>query len=76
MGMPTAIKCKYCAQAANPIDIYFEIIAAYNNHINKVHNKTNPSDYVGTACKCHICNNYFDDCATYQAHLQAEHNQP
>ncbi len=70
MGMPTAIKCTLCAQAANPINVYFETIAGYNNHIKEAHNSTN---YIGTACKCYVCNTYHDTCNALTNHLST-HN--
>ncbi len=73
MGMPTAIKCRYCeTNSANPVNIYFETIEDYNNHIKEVHNIT--IEFLGTACKCPICNTYHDTCNALATHLSSVHN--
>jgi hypothetical protein len=68
MGMPVAKKCEFCT-----IDLYFETIESYNNHITVAHRKST-SDYIGDAYECDVCGaKYFDDCDAVNAHKAAEH---
>lgn len=68
MGMPVAKKCQICANAATPINVYFETIEGYNNHIKDKHNN-DPTKYIADAYRCNKCAQYFDDCASLTQHL-------